>query len=164
MSEIEQRLAERGLVLPAPFAGPEGMRLTFDSVRVDGQVAYVSGHGPMDGSRPLMAGKVGGDLPGDWLSVDEGYEAARLTGLSILASLKAALGDLDRVTGWLKALAFVNVAPGFTATPPVVNGFSDLILDVWGERGNHARSAIGVAELPFSFPVEIEAIVTLDGR
>jgi enamine deaminase RidA (YjgF/YER057c/UK114 family) len=163
MGEIEQRLADRGMVLPAPFAGPEGMRVTFDRVRVDGQLAYVSGHGPMDGSRLLMAGKVGGDVPGDWLSVDDGYQAARLTGLSILASLKAGLGDLDRVTGWLKALGFVNVAPGFTATPPVINGFSELILDLWGDRGHHARSAIGVAELPFSFPVEIEAVVTLDG-
>lgn len=164
MGEIERRLAERGLVLPGVFAAPPGMRMTFDRVRVDGEVAYVSGHGPMDGVRPLMVGKVGDPLAGDWLSLQAGYEAARLTALSILASLKEELGELDRVTGWLKVLGFVNVAPGFTATPPVINGFSDLILELWGERGHHARSAIGAAELPFGIPVEIEAVVALDGR
>jgi enamine deaminase RidA (YjgF/YER057c/UK114 family) len=161
MGEIEQRLSERDIVLPEVFTAPPGLRVTFDSVRIDGSIAYVSGHGPMDGSRPLMAGKIGEPETGDWLSVEQGYEAARLTGLSILASLQQALGDLDRVAGWLKVLGFVNVAPGFTATPPVINGFSDLILDLWGERGRHSRSAIGVAELPFSFPVEIEAVVKL---
>jgi enamine deaminase RidA (YjgF/YER057c/UK114 family) len=108
-----------------------------------------------------MAGKVGDPRAGDWLTVEEGYEAARLTALSVLASLKAELDDLDRIAGWLKLLGFVNAAPGFTGTPAVINGFSDLILDLWGERGHHARSAIGVAELPFSFPVEVEAVVKL---
>lgn len=164
MGEIERRLAERELVLPAVFAAPPGMRMTFDRVRIDGTVAYVSGHGPMDGSRPLMVGKVGDPLAGDWLSQEAGYEAARLTALSVLASLKHELGELDRVTGWLRLLGFVNVAPGFTATPPVINGFSDLILELWGDRGRHARSAIGVAELPYGIPVEVEAVVRLDGR
>jgi enamine deaminase RidA (YjgF/YER057c/UK114 family) len=161
MGEIEQRLAERGLVLPSLFSGPGGMRVPFDLVRIDGSVAYVSGHGPMDGAQQLMTGKLGDESAGGALSIDDGYEAARLTCLSMLASLKDALGDLDRVTGWLKLLGFVNVAPGFTATPPVINGFSDLILDLWGERGHHARSAIGVAELPFAMPVEVEAVVAL---
>jgi enamine deaminase RidA (YjgF/YER057c/UK114 family) len=114
----------------------------------------VSGHGPLDGSEVLMQGKVGSDL-----TVEEGYEAARLTALSIFASLKAELGSLDRVTGWVKALGLVNCAPGFSATPPVINGFSDLVVELWGNAGRHARSAIGAAELPFDIPVEVEAIV-----
>ena len=94
---------------------------------------------------------------------EQAYDAARLTALAILASLQHALGDLDRVTGWLRVFGMVNAAPGFTRTPAVINGFSDLILDLWGpDAGQHARSAIGVAELPFSLPVEIEAEVAVD--
>jgi enamine deaminase RidA (YjgF/YER057c/UK114 family) len=157
MGRIDDRLAELGLELPKPFAAPPGLEFKFDLVRVAGNVAYVSGHGPIDGSEPLVQGKVGSDL-----TAEEGYEAARLTCLSILASLRAELGDLDRVTGWLKALGLVNCAPGFNKTPAVVNGFSELILDVWGpEAGRHARSAIGVAELPFDWPVEVEAVVDI---
>jgi enamine deaminase RidA (YjgF/YER057c/UK114 family) len=126
----------------------------FAPVRVAGDMAYVSGHGPLDGHRVLVAGKVGGDV-----SPERGYEAARLTALSVLASLQAELGDLDRVTGWVKLLGLVNCAPGFTATPGVINGFSDLILELWGHAGRHARSAIGAAELPFDMSVEVEAIV-----
>jgi enamine deaminase RidA (YjgF/YER057c/UK114 family) len=110
----------------------------------------------MDGSTQLMQGKVGAEI-----SQEAGYEAARLTALSIIASLKATVGDLDRVAGWGKALGFVNCAPGFTNTPAVINGFSDLILELWGDAGRHARSAIGVAELPFGMPVEVEATVHL---
>ena len=101
-----------------------------------------------------MRGKVG-----DELTVEQGYEAARLTALAILASLKRELGELDRVTGWVKALGLVNCAPGFSKTPAVINGFSELILELWGEAGHHARSAIGAAELPFDVPVEVEAVV-----
>ena len=83
-----------------------------------------------------------------------------MTGLAIVGSLKRALGDLDRITAWLKVLGMVNVAPGFTLTPAVINGFSDLILAIWGpDAGSHARSAVGMAELPFGIPVEIEAVV-----
>jgi enamine deaminase RidA (YjgF/YER057c/UK114 family) len=156
VSEIEDRLAGLGLELPAVFTGPPGVEFNFELVRVDGEVAYISGHGPADGARPLMQGKVGGDV-----TLEQGYEAARLTALSILASLKAELGDLDRVRSWLKALGLVNCAPGFNNTPAVINGFSDLIIELWGDAGRHARSAIGVAELPFDIPVEIEAIVRL---
>jgi enamine deaminase RidA (YjgF/YER057c/UK114 family) len=158
---IEGRLAELGLTLPTVFAGPPGMAVRFDLVRVAGDVAYVSGHGPMDGPRVLMSGKVGDHRTGDWLSQEAGYEAARLTALSMLASLKAELGDLDRRSGWLKVLGFVNAAPGFNSTPLVLNGFSDVILELWGDAGRHARSAIGVAELPFDIPVEAEAVVAV---
>lgn len=154
MPRVEDRLATLGLSLPAVFAGPPGLEVKFELVRVVGEVAYVSGHGPMDGATPLMQGKVGGEL-----TFEQGYDAARATALSILASLKLALGDLDRVEAWVKALGLVNCAPGFNRTPGVINGFSDLVLELWGDAGRHARSAIGAAELPFDIPVEIEAVV-----
>ena len=156
MAEIEQRLAALGLTLPQPFAPPPGVEFKFDLVGVHDGLAYVSGHVPMDGDQVLVQGKVDADL-----SIEQAYEAARLTGLSILASLKQELGDLDRVTGWVKALGLVNCAPGFNKTPAVVNGFSDLILELWGDAGHHSRSAIGAAELPFDVPVEVEAIVEI---
>jgi enamine deaminase RidA (YjgF/YER057c/UK114 family) len=156
MGVIEDRLGQLGLALPAPVAAPAGVRLPFDFVRVHGDVAYVSGHGPLDGDRVLVTGRVGGEV-----SVEQAYEAARATGLSMLASLKQELGELDRVTGWLKALGFVNCAGGFNATPAVINGFSDLILELWGDAGRHSRSAIGASELPFGMAVEVEAVVAL---
>jgi len=154
VGRIEDRLAERGLELPAPFAAPPPGEFRFDLVRLSGGTAYVSGHGPADGSTILMQGKVGAEL-----TQDQGYEAARLTGLSVLAGLRQALDGLDRITAWTKALVLVNCAPGFNAMPAVANGFTDLVLDLWGEHGRHARSAIGAAELPFDIPVEVEAIV-----
>jgi enamine deaminase RidA (YjgF/YER057c/UK114 family) len=153
---IEDRLAELGLELPAPVTAPGGVRLPFDLVRVHGDFAYVSGHGPFDGDRVLVAGRVGGEV-----DVEQAYEAARATALSMLASLKQELGDLDRVTAWIKALGFVNCAEGFNATPAVINGFSDLIIELWGDAGRHSRSAIGAGELPFGMPVEVEAVVAL---
>jgi enamine deaminase RidA (YjgF/YER057c/UK114 family) len=154
MGRVGERLEELGLELPQPFSAPPGVEFRFDLVRVSGAHAYVSGHGPLDGSRVLAQGKVGADV-----TPEEGYDAARLTALSVLASLQLELADLDRVTGWVKLLGLVNCAPGFNATPGVINGFSDLVLDLWGDAGRHARSAIGVAELPFDIPVEVEAIV-----
>ena len=157
MSAIESRLEEMGLSLPAPLAAPPGVELPFELVRVHTGLAYISGHGPFDGDRLLVSGSVGTDL-----SVEEAYEAARATGLSILASLKQSLGDLDRVTGWVKALGFVKCGEGFNVTPAAINGFSDLILALWGDAGRHARSAIGAGELPFGMPVEVEAIAAVD--
>ena len=154
MGGIEDWLAALGLELPAPPAAPPGVVLPFKWVRVSGDRAYASGHGPLDGGDVLVRGKVGTDV-----SPEQGHEAARLTALSMLASLRQQLGDLDRVTAWVKALGLVNCAPGFTGMPAVVNGFSDLVIDLWGEAGRHARSAIGAAELPFDMSVEVEAIV-----
>jgi enamine deaminase RidA (YjgF/YER057c/UK114 family) len=156
MGAINARLGELGLRLPAPLAAPPGVRLPFELVRVHGDLAYVSGHGPSDGDRLLFTGRVGGEL-----SVEQGYDAARATALSMLASLEQELGDLDRVTGWIKVLGFVNCAEGFNVTPAVLNGFSDLILELWGDAGRHARSAIGAGELPFGMPVEVEAVVAI---
>ena len=158
MGSIEDRLAERGLLLPDPFAPPPGVEFKFDLVHVSGPHAYVSGHLPMDGAEVLMTGRVGGEL-----TVEQGQEAARLTTLSILASLKAELGELGRVTSWVKALGLVQCAPGFDKPPAVINGFTDLVLDLWGDpAGRHARSAIGAGQLPFDVPVEIEAIVEIE--
>src|SRR4029450_6577523 len=127
------------LTLPEVFSAPPGVEFAFDLVRISGRHAHISGHGPIDGSKPLRQGKVGSDR-----TRDQGREAARLTGLSIIASLKEALDELDRVTQWVKVLGLVNCAPGFSGTPGVINGFSELILELWGpERGAHARSAVG---------------------
>ncbi len=157
--QIEAKLEALGLVLPAPVKTPAGVRLPFASVRIHGNRAYISGHGPQnpDGSLAQPLGKVGAEV-----SLEAGYNAARLTALSILASLKRQLGDLDRVTAWLRVFGMVNSAPGFTQQPAVINGFSDLILELYGaEVGQHARSAVGMAELPFRLPVEIEAEVEI---
>ena len=157
MGAIEDRLTALGLVLPAPLAAPPGVRLPFELVRIHAGLAYVSGHGPFDGDRLLVRGAVGGEV-----TVEQAYEAARATGLSMLASLKKELGDLDRVTGWVKALGFVKCGEGFNVTPAAINGFSDLILEVWGDAGRHSRSAIGAGELPFGMSVEVEAVVAID--
>ncbi len=158
--QIEAKLEALGLVLPEPLKAPPGMRLPFAHVRVRGNRAYIAGHGPQnpDGSLAQPLGKVGADL-----SLEEGYQAARLVALAILGSLKRTLGDLDRVTAWLRVFGMVNSAPGFTQQPSVINGFSDLILELYGvEAGQHARSAVGMAELPVGIPVEIEAEVEID--
>lgn len=156
MSAIEQRLDELSLRLPAPMAPPAGADFPFALVRLSGGYAYASGHGPADGGEYLVQGKVG-----DTLTVEKGYEAARLCALSMLAGFKETLGDLDRIAGWVRAVGYVNCTPGFPHTFLVVNGFSDLILELWGEPGRHARSAPGVAALPLDIPVVVEATVEL---
>lgn len=159
MAEIETRLAKLGLVLPAPMSLPAHVVLPFPFVNVRGARAYISGHGPQD-SDGAIAGPFG--QVGEAVSIEDGKLLARKTALSILASLKRELGDLDRVTEWRRVFGMVNCRPGFTQTPAVINGFSELILELYGpERGRHARSAIGVAALPFDIAVEIEAEVTI---
>ena len=157
MSEIRSKLDARGLKLPAPIKLPPGMVLPFSWVRVRGNRAYVSGHIALqaDGAIAEPLGKVGSDV-----SQEQGYAAARLTALAILGSLERELGDLDRITAWLRVFGMVNAAPGFDRFPPVINGCSDLIIELFGpEQGGHARSAVGMAGLPFGAPVEIEAEV-----
>ena len=161
MSTIERRLVELGLALPAPLQLPPGVVLPFPWVRAVGARAIFSGHGPTDANGALAKplGKVGRDL-----TVDQGYAAARLTGLAILGSLARELGDLDRIAAWTRVFGMVNCAPGFNRTPAVINGFTDLIVEVFGASiGAHARSAVGMAELPFDIPVEIEGEVELRG-
>ena len=159
MAQIEARLKSLGLVLPPPTTPPPGVMLPFQFVRVVGRRALISGHGPQnpDGSFALPLGKLGREL-----TVEQGYVAARLTALSMLGSLQRTLGDLDRIGAWTRVFGMVNSASGFNRQPSVINGFSDLILELFGpERGAHSRSAVGMAELPFDIPVEIEGEVEL---
>lgn len=159
MTATEDRLRALGLQLPEPLRLPPGAKLSFPWVRIAGDRALISGHGPTlaDGSLAKPLGKVGAEV-----SEEQAYEAARLTGLAILGSLQRELGSLDRIVAWVRIFGMVNSAPGFGRQPAVINGFSDLIVDVFGEeRGAHARSAVGMAELPFGIPVEIEGEVLL---
>jgi enamine deaminase RidA (YjgF/YER057c/UK114 family) len=159
MSRIEQRLQQLGLQLPAPLKLPPGAVLPFPWVRVAGTRVLISGHGPTaaDGALAHPLGKVGAQV-----TPEQAYHAARLTGLAILGSLQRALGDLDRIAAWVRVFGMVNSAPGFNRQPAVINGFSELILEVFGpEVGSHARSAVGLAELPFDIPVEVEGEVLL---
>lgn len=152
MGRIDERLAELGLTLPAPLDPPGNFQL----VKVHAGLAYVAGHGPFDGGAPLVRGLVGSDL-----TLDQGYEAARLTGLSMIASLRRELGDLDRVTQWIRAVGYVHCAPGFGDNAKVVNGFSDLIVELWGDAGRHARSAPGQGPSPLGVPVIVDAVVAV---
>ncbi len=159
MPRIEERLRALGLTLPPPTRPPQGVVFPFQFVRLVGRRALISGHGPQspDGSIAEPRGKVGREL-----TLEQGYAAARLTALSILGSLQRALGDLDRIAAWGRVFGMVNSAPGFNRQPGVINGFSDLILEIFGpEAGAHSRSAVGMAELPFDIPVEIEGEVEL---
>jgi hypothetical protein len=159
MSRIDERLATLGLELPPAMQPPPGLLLPFRAVRVIGTRAVISGHGPQapDGAFAKPLGKVGRDL-----TIEQGYEAARITGLSILGSLRRELGDLDRIVAWSRVFGMVNSAEGFVQQPAVINGFSDLILKVFGpDIGAHARSAVGLYELPFKIAVEIEAEVEI---
>ena len=158
---VEAKLEELGLTLPEPPKAPPGMRLSFSWVRVHRDRAYVSGHGPQnpDGSIAQPLGKVGAEV-----SPERGYELARLTALSVLGSLKRELGDLDRVSAWLMVHGMVNAVPDFAQSTNVINGFSDLIAELYGpEAGTHARMAPGVATLPLGMPVVIGAEVAISG-
>lgn len=158
--KIESKLQKMGLELPLVVKAPPGVKLPFALVRVYGGQAYIAGHGPQkpDGTLAGPFGKVGADL-----TVEQAYQSARQVALSMLGSLKRELGDLDRVQAWLHVHGMVNCGAGFTQQPAVINGFSDLILELYGrQRGAHARSAVGMVALPFNMPVEIEALVAID--
>jgi|SRR2546425_7896441 len=151
--EIEKKLANIGLELPAP---PIPAAHYIPYVRV-GNLLYVGGNiGRLNGQALLYAGKVG-----DKVTLEQGYEMARRCALNHVAIIKSALGDLDRVERIVKLIGYVNVAPGFTRMPQVVNGASDLFIELWGERGEHARAAVGVASLSNDAPVETEVIVQI---
>lgn len=149
---IETRIQELGLILPdAPAAAG-----TYSPVAVVGNMAYVSGQGPIGPDGRWMTGKVGVEL-----TEEEGVAAARVVGLTMLATIKAQLGSLDRVKRVIKALGMVNCPADFKNHPTVINGFSDLMVEIWGESGRAARSAVGMGSLPGNIPVEIEAILEL---
>lgn len=148
----EEKLAKLGLELP-PTPTPAGNYVPF---KRDGQIAYLAGQGPRKADGSLHSGKVGGDV-----TVETAYEHAKLVGLQILASAKAAAGgDLSKVE-FLKVLGMVNGVPDFGDHPRVINGFSDLMVAVLGERGRHARSAVGMGSLPMGITVEIEAVIKI---
>jgi len=151
MANVLQRLAELGLQLPPVFP-PAG---SYEALSVVGDLVYVGGHGPISGDR-VVRGKVGSVL-----TLEEARDAARMTGLSILATLHAQLGDLDRVQRIIKVFGMVNAAPGFNQTPAVIDGCSELLIEVFGDAGRHTRSAVGMAELPFDIAVEIELIAQI---
>jgi enamine deaminase RidA (YjgF/YER057c/UK114 family) len=151
--EIEKKLASLGLELPAP---PKPAARYIPYVRV-GNLLFVGGNiGRLNGQPLAYAGKVG-----DKVTLEQGYEMARNCALNHLAAIKSALGDLDRVERFVKLLGFVNVAPGFTKMPQVINGASDLFVELWGDRGEHARAAVGVSSLSNDAPVETEVIVQI---
>jgi enamine deaminase RidA (YjgF/YER057c/UK114 family) len=156
---IETRLNELGLTLPASPKLPPGVTISFEWVRIRGNRAFVSGHGPFapDGTPAGPFGKVPSEVP-----LEEGQESARLTALAVIAGLREAIGDLDRIASWAMVNGFVNADPGFAQTTLVLNPFSDLILDVFGrDIGVHARTAIGVATVPLNLPLVVSAEVDL---
>jgi enamine deaminase RidA (YjgF/YER057c/UK114 family) len=145
----EARLKELDLVLPA-LAKPVANYVPY---RIAGNVLYLSGQGPRDENGNTLSGKLGAEI-----SIEEGYRRARLVGLGLLAAMRDALGSLDRVDYIVKLLGMVNATPDFNDPPKVINGCSDLFVDVFGEAGRHARSAVGMGSLPRNISVEIEAI------
>jgi enamine deaminase RidA (YjgF/YER057c/UK114 family) len=149
----DARLNELGIELP-PVPPPVA---NFIRARRVDNLLYLSGHGPIHPDGRRDQGKAGANL-----SVDQAKASARLTGLNLLATLRAELGSLDRIGKVIKVLGMVNSGPGFDRQPEVMDGFSDLMVEVFGEAGRHARSAVGMAELPFGIPVEIEMIVELN--
>lgn len=149
---IESRLKELDIQLIKPSAPVANY---VKAVRV-GNIVYLSGHGPDKPGGGLVIGKVGSDL-----TLDQARDAARLVGISLLSTLKAEIGNLNKVKRVVKVLGMVNAIPTFENHPQVINGCSDLMVEVFGENGRHARSAVGVASLPSNIPVEIEMIVEL---
>lgn len=157
--KIEERIRELGLGLPAPLQLPPGVDVPLAMVRIVGTRVTVSGHGPQesDGSIAQPLGKVGEDL-----TLEQAIEAARKVALSMTGTLQRELGDLDRIKSWVRVFGMVNSAPDFNGQTPVINGFSNQIIEIFGrECGLATRSAVGMANLPFSIPVEVEAELEL---
>jgi enamine deaminase RidA (YjgF/YER057c/UK114 family) len=150
----EENVARLGIDLSRP---PAPVANYVPAVRT-GNLVFVSGHGPVRPEGGMVTGKVG-----ETISVEQAYEAARLVGIGLLASLRAEIGDLNRVRRVVKLLGMVNAAPGFKEHPKVINGCSDLLVDVFGDAGKHARSAVGMGSLPDQISVEIEMIAEIQG-
>ncbi|MFC2005155.1 RidA family protein [Chloroflexota bacterium] len=150
--KVEQKIKELGLTLPPP---PNPVANYIRTVKT-GDLLFVSGHGPYDDGVVKTSGKVGREL-----SVEEGYQAARSTALNCLASVKAAVNDLDEIKRIVKLLGMVNCTEDFKDSPKVINGCSDLLVEIFGESGRHARSAVGMQALPNQIPVEIEMILEI---
>ena len=153
MSQVEEKLKELGYTLPSP---PASVANYIAGYRI-GNVVFLSGVAPTKEDGTAITGKVGREL-----TVEQGYEAARYCALNSLANLKTVIGDLNKVTHFVKVLGMVNADPEFDEMPAVINGYSDLLVEAFGERGRHARSAVGMATLPFGIAVEVEAIVEVE--
>ncbi len=153
MSQVEDKLREMGLELTE---GPPPMANYIPGYRT-GNLVFLSGVGPRDADGNTLKGKLGQEV-----TVEEGYQAARLCALNLLANLKGIIGDLDKVKHVVKLLAMVNAAPDFGEQPAVINGCSDLLVEALGEKGRHARSAVGMGSLPGGMAVEIEMIVEVE--
>lgn len=151
--KVEKRLKKLGIELPKP-TNPMG---SYVNAVQTGNLLYLAGKGPGMPGKPLPVGKVGRDF-----TVEQAYQHARSTGLSLISAMKAELGDLDRVKRFVKVLGMVNAVPEFGNQPEVINGCSDLFVEVFGERGRHARSAVGMGSLPRGIPVEVEVIVEIE--
>jgi len=149
----EARLVELGLVLPEQ---PKPVANYVPTVRV-GNLLFVSGHGPYNDGKTKIEGKLGREL-----TVEEGYQTARNVAMNCLASVRAEMGSLDRVKRFVKLLGMVNCTEDFREPPKVINGCSDLLVDLFGDAGKHARSAVGMQALPFAIPVEIEMILEVE--
>lgn len=150
MSQTDEKLEQMGITLPKKDRRGQGIV----AVRQYNDLLYVSGHGPTDpAGKPVYTGKVGTDL-----TVEEGYQAARLCGINILAAVREYIGDLDRIDSLIKVFGLVASGPDFFDQPAVMHGFSDLMVEVLGDRGLHARSAMGTCCLPNNIPVEVDAI------
>jgi enamine deaminase RidA (YjgF/YER057c/UK114 family) len=149
----EHRLKTLGVCLPET---PKAMANYLPATRV-GSLVFISGQGPLANGKPTITGKLGAEV-----SEEQGYQAARDTIVNALAVLRAEVGSLDKVRRIVKLLAFVNSAPGFVRQPAVVNGASDLLVEIFGDAGRHARSAVAASDLPFNIPVEIEMIVEVE--
>ncbi len=150
---VEERLHELGIELPEP-PPPAGNYIGAVSV---GNLLFLSGHGPRGADGEYSSGKLGSDF-----TLEQGQEEARKVGINMLATIKAEIGDLDRVRRVVKVLGMVNAVPEFRDHPSVINGFSDFMVEVLGEKGRGARSAVGMGSLPFQIPVEVEMIVEID--
>ena len=150
--DVEAKIASLGIDLPAP-SSPVGNYV--NSVRT-GNMVYMAGLGP-SGPNGYVTGRLGKEL-----SIEEGYQAARLTAIAQLTALKAEIGDLNKVKRIVKVFGMVNSDPSFTSQPAVINGFSDLMVEVFGDRGKHARAAVGMASLPMNICVEVEMIVEIE--
>ena len=146
----EKKLKEMGITLPEP---PKPVANYVPAVKA-GNLLFVSGHGPYNDGKTVLSGKLGKEL-----NIEEGYKTARNVALNCLASVKATLGDLDKVKRVVKLLGMVNCTEDFKDQPKVINGASDLLVEVLGEKGKHARSAVGMQSLPKNIPVEIEMIL-----
>jgi enamine deaminase RidA (YjgF/YER057c/UK114 family) len=152
--KIEERLKELGIELPPPATPVANYVTTVQT----GNLVFTSGHGPGKGDGKIYKSQLGTDA-----TIDDGYQSAKQVGINLISTLKHALGDLDRIKRVVKVVGFVNSSADFTEQPAVVNGASDLFVEVFGDKGRHARSAVGMSQLPGGIPVEVELVVEIEG-